>query len=345
MKKLSLLTLVLLFGCYLFVFSQQTEAPDQTAVQTNQPAMTEEQPAATNAQPAAAQEQPAVTEEKEVQASEGVIYSDGKNIYASADIKFVISAKEKPSGIKQIHFMIDGSEAGIYENPITFASEGRHLISYKVEDNVGNISPLKNYEFIIDKTAPVVSISSDKNPIKIGDLIYIGADYSFSISAYDELSGLKSIEYSIDGGDFTAYESPFKVEGTNGLHVINYKAKDNVGNESEAMSYKFYLDMNPPSIDIAVEPAAYVKDGINYISGSSLIKLTANDKETGIASITYTIDGGDEQVYLHPFKLDGGEHIIKAKAVDLLNNTSDEASLSVTVDTETPEANIVPTKE
>ncbi len=351
MRKASLLTLVLLFTGILAGYSQQTTAPDQPANQnTNQAVQTvsndnnsnvQEQAAETSSNTNAA---PIITEEKEVSPVGGVTYSDGTTTYASGDVQFEIQAVEDISGVKQIEAMLDDSSFSVYEKPIGFDSEGQHVIAYKAENNVGNVSPVKYYEFTLDKTPPDAVLTSDQKAIQIGGVDFVNSNYNFSITAQDRLSGVKSIEYSVDGGEYQAYSAVFAIPGPNGMHKIEYKSTDNVGNESKVKAYDFSLDINPPTVQIDTTPAPFVKDGVNYISGSSLIVITASDAETGISSIKYTIDGGDEINYSYPFKLTGGQHTIKAKATDLLGNVSDEVSLIVTVDVNVPETEIKATK-
>ncbi len=328
--KRSLISIFVLFTGMGILFSQQTTAPDQER------SSTKEKTTETKST--------AITEEKEVKAVEGVVYNDGNMDYASGDVKFVIEAKDQGSGVKTIYVLVDDSDFGVYENPIAFLEEGKHLIGYKVEDNVGNMSKVKFYEFILDKTAPEVNLISDRKPVKIGDVLYVGSNYNFGIFAHDALSGVKSIEYKIDDEESQIYQGPFAPVQQSGLHKVEYFATDNVGNVSMAKTYIYYLDINAPTIEFVINPAPFEKDGIKYISDKTPIFIKAKDAETGISRIVYTIDGGEEKDYQYPIRLANGTRTIKAKAYDLLGNVSEEISLTLTVDAEIPEAELVPTK-
>jgi hypothetical protein len=59
----------------------------------------------------------------------------------------------------------------------------------------------------------------------------------FEIKVYDEHSGIKSVEISIDGSDFTAYTKPFKLPI--GRHDIRCKAADIAGNINNILSGKY----------------------------------------------------------------------------------------------------------
>jgi hypothetical protein len=322
------LSLVVLLVAMTVAFAQKTKAPDQEVeVQSSESSASS-----------------VVTEEKEVKAVEGITYNDGNMDYASGDVKFVIEARDEGSGVKTIYVMVDDSDFGIYENPIGFLEEGRHLIGYKVEDNVGNMSKVKFYEFILDKTAPEVMLASDKKPVKIGDVLYVGKDYNFGIFAHDALSGVKSVQYSIDGGGMKEYEGPFAPVETAGLHKVEYLAIDNVGNSSIKKAYIYYLDINAPTVEFVINPEPFEKDGIKYISDKTPVVIKASDAETGVARIVYSIDDGEEKDYQYPIRLTAGTHKITAKAIDLLGNESETISIELTVDASVPEAELVPTK-
>ncbi len=337
-KRLLLVIVVLLAGMSL-VFSQQTTAPDQ-----EEPASEEVQTEASSSSTASEAASETITEEKEVTAVEGVVYNDGNMDYASGDVKFVIEAKDEGSGVKKVYVMVDDSDFGVYENPIGFIEEGKHLIAYKVEDNVGNMSGAKFYEFILDKTAPETILISDRKPVKIGDVLYVGANYNFGIFANDALSGVKSIEYKVDDGETVQYNGPFAPVEEGGLHKIVYSAQDNVGNVSIEKTYLYYLDINAPNVEFIINPEPFDKDGEKFISDKTPVIIKATDEETGILRIVYTIDDQEEKDYQYPIRLSAGKHTIKAKAYDLLGNESEEVTLELTVDAEIPEAELIPTK-
>ena len=283
---------------------------------------------------------------KEVSAASGFLYNDGTTNYVSLGIKFQIDATDQLSGVKKVYYITDLDNAfNVYLNPFgSFITEGKHYIAYKVEDNVGNFSAIKYFEFIMDLTAPETSISTDKPIVKLGDTIYLSAKHNFTLYAIDKLSGLKSLEYQINNDAFGAYAAPFALNGlTTGVHRINFKATDNVGNVSATTQYTFFLDNNAPTVNFDVEPVIFEKDGKKYVSSKSLVKISAQDNETGIAQILFSIDGGEYKEYKYPIeKLQNGDHTIKAKAIDLVGNESPEVELVVSVDNESPEGKIVP---
>lgn len=287
--------------------------------------------------------------------AEGIIYNDGKNAYVSADVQFAINATDEGSGVKNIFVTLDQDETFDYlvtGDAISIPEEGKHIISYRVVDNVGNSSLAMSYQFIVDATSPEIKLSTVQDAITIDDITYLAPYHEIKLSAYDRLSGVASIEYSVDDGDFVQYNSA-KVSETgliggldDGEHVIKYRATDNVGNVSvEELNYSFFVDSVAPTVEISVTPDPYVaSDGTIYLSSDSLIFIDAEDAETDVDTIMVKVDDGDWEEYDFAFFLDGGDHIVTAKATDLSGNESEEVTLEVTVDSDTPEGDIIPIK-
>ncbi len=321
MRKLMSVLLVLVAG---FGFAQQTTAPDFPEESTSKPV---------------------VTEEKPVQATGSVVYNDGKVDYVGANAKFVITAEDKGSGVKAIYIMVDNSLAGKYADPISFTSEGKHTIGYRVEDNVGNLSAFKMYEVVVDLSAPEVKIASDKKVVALGDALYVGRGASFTLVANDKYSGVKMAEYAVGEGAFAVYNGAFTLPDQNGFQTIRYRATDNVGNTSETKTYTVYVDLNAPKVSLSVDPAAFEKDGVKYVPAGARVSLEASDAETAVAEVWYSIDGGDYLPYNFPIVLSAGTHTVKAKAVDLVGNVSEEVSLTLVVDADEPTGDLVPSQK
>ena len=81
----------------------------------------------------------------------------------------------------------------------------------------------------IDASPPLTTLIPSRS------LYYDGKNYiapisiTYALSATDGLSGVKRIEYNIDGSPFAEYTKPFTL-GSAGPHTIRYKALDKAGN-------------------------------------------------------------------------------------------------------------------
>ncbi|MFB7455173.1 OmpL47-type beta-barrel domain-containing protein, partial [Streptomyces sp. NPDC056188] len=86
-----------------------------------------------------------------------------------------------------------------------------------------------------DTTAPETSASVSGT--KDGSGNYVGSA-TVTVSASDSESGVASVEYSLDGGAFTAYAKPVVVSEA-GAHSLSYRASDKAGNTSAVKSVEF----------------------------------------------------------------------------------------------------------
>jgi len=284
-------------------------------------------------------------EEKKVVASTNV-YNDGKFDYVSFDTKFTLEVSEDGVGVKTIYYSVDGnSNAKEYKEPISVKGEGKHQIFYWVLNNLGETSKILVYEFFIDSTAPKAKIKASKNESKLLDgLLYVATSEEFVIQAIDNLSGLKSIEYSLDDGEFKEYSAPIVADFSYGKHKLSYRASDNVGNISELKELSIFVDNKAPMVDIKIKPEAFVKDDKKYVNEKTLFSVKADDYDIGVETISYSINDETPVTYVMPFNLakyDEGEYTITVKAIDFAGNEITE-TLQVILDKSISNVTITP---
>ncbi len=281
------------------------------------------------------------TTSKEIKAIGGSIFNNGTIDYVSAKVSFSIEASDDLSGIEALHYNVDSSLYDLYSEPLFIKEEGLHTINYKMVDKVGNISSVFKYDFITDTTAPQTRLASDAVVIKKGVTQYIGKGSKFYITAYDTLSGVQTINYAVDSTENKEYTSAIELASEKGLHVLSISATDNVGNISAPVEYSYFLDIDAPVVTIASSKKPTDINGELVIAGSTSMIITAIDADTEVKAIYYSIDDSDFMPYNGEFKLSSGKHTIKAKAIDLVGNTGEEITLSVTVDTIMPQGKVI----
>ncbi|MGW5265905.1 ThuA domain-containing protein [Microbispora sp. NPDC004025] len=99
-----------------------------------------------------------------------------------------------------------------------------------------------------DKTAPVTTATTDPAQPEGGSFT---GPVTVTLKAVDETggSGVAKTEYSVDGGDWTAYTAPVTVSGE-GQHQLRYRSTDKAGNTEEIKTL---------SLTISAAPSAEVK--------------------------------------------------------------------------------------
>ncbi|WBB67856.1 plastocyanin/azurin family copper-binding protein [Micromonospora sp. WMMD812] len=188
-----------------------------------------------------------------------------------------------------------------------------------------------------DTTPPEVSASVAGDQDQDGN--YVGAA-TVTVTATDAGSGVDTVEYQIDDTSFQPYTAPVQVTAI-GDHSVQFRATDQAGNTSAVGSVSFRIvepgeeDTTAPTVtaDIAGD-----RDGDGNYIGTATATLTANDAQSGVATIEYSLDGAAFTTYTAPVVVDDvGMHMLHYRATDVAGNTSAEQMAHFTVVAATPE--------
>src|SRR5699024_12195718 len=125
------------------------------------------------------------------------------------------------------------------------------------------------------------------------DGAYVGSA-EVVISATDDDSGVESVEYRLDGGEFGAYESPVSVSDV-GDHVVDFRATDVAGNTGEgSVSFTVVEDETDPGDTTPPEVVAEVsgeQDDDGAYVGSAEVVISATDGDRGVETVEHGSDG------------------------------------------------------
>ncbi len=227
------------------------------------------------------------------------------------------------------------SETCKWTNPMYFDTDGYNSIRTPWEvDSTGKYVLPQNdvvFEVYADGLPPKVSSKFYGAPRYVsGGKIYYGVGLKVKISATDaypdkglgndEVSGVKTIYYSINGQAYQVYKSDI-VFDKEGEYTLKYYAIDNVGNYSQPVEKKFIVDLTPPTIAQKIEGDAL---GGVY-SPRAKIVLTSEDNLSGVKHIYYSIDGKAPVIYTRPIPITAlgtGEHTFEYWSVDNVKNSN-----------------------
>lgn len=249
-----------------------------------------------------------------------------------------VSATDAGSGVDKIEYAVGDGAFQPYTAPVMVHEVGTHTIRYRATDKAGNTSAVKSADFRVvapptdDKTPPETSATVSGKQGPNGDY-YDTA--TVTLTASDTGSGVNTIEYALDQGDFTKYTAPVGVTA-HGSHTVRYRATDRAGNTSEVKSVAFSV-VAPPSTDTTPPETAAKAEGTrnsdgNYL-GSAKVTITATDADSGVAKTEYSLDGGPYLAYTTPVVVDRvGRHTVAHRATDKAGNTSSAKKLAFTVD-------------
>ncbi|MBS7654734.1 PKD domain-containing protein [Candidatus Bathyarchaeota archaeon] len=218
------------------------------------------------------------------------------NVYPNQPVKIFVNAKDSLSGIKNVTLsynvgdsptwinvsMILNATSKLYEGIIQ-EQQTNTVIKYKViaYDNSGNyIIESMRTPIILDTTPPQSSISFEGI---IGKDSWFISSVTVILTAYDTLSGVDSIFYSLDEVTWREYIEPFTIDD-DGEVTVYFKAVDKAGNIENVKTKVVKIDKTPP-VAYAGQDVRIVVDEAHTFDASQ------STDNIGIAS--YEWDFGD----------------------------------------------------
>ena len=184
-----------------------------------------------------------------------------------------------------------------------------------------------------DTVAPQVEAQLDPAQPN-GNGLWYTQPVKVTLNANDEDSGIASIEYRVDDGQWQAYESPITIDAQ-GKHTLNYRATDEAGNTSEVKSASMWIDTQKPTATATLdppEPNGAPTEGYEGTYNTPVeVTLNADDGEvgSGVQAITYRLDKNRWQRYTEPVEVSGeGEHTIRYRARDRAGNAGEIKTVS-----------------
>ena len=173
----------------------------------------------------------------------------------------------------------------------TITGQGDNLTaSASVVDKAGNTTNATSAPVMIDRTAPVTGISGTSNTWTSGDV-------TVNLSAGDNLSGIASTSYSVDGG--APQNGTSFTLSSEGDHTVTYFSTDKAGNVEATRTAEVKIDKTAPAISHAFSKPDGYEDGA-WTNQDVTVTFSCTDSGSGVADcstpVTKTGEGADQQV-------------------------------------------------
>ena len=171
-------------------------------------------------------------------------FFDRDTLFINKNTNIVLFFSDGQSGIQKTEYAIDGGSFQPYSK-FTIPQEGFHTITFRSTDRVNNVEQTKSSEVFVDNSSPEIHHHFSIKPIgsknKGGKSVSIYPNYTrLYLGATDTYSGTDKITYSMNGGPFQAYSSPYTLDMSevtrfkkNKFHTVVIRAEDKLGNQSE----------------------------------------------------------------------------------------------------------------
>ncbi|WP_165822350.1 OmpL47-type beta-barrel domain-containing protein [Paenibacillus montanisoli] len=237
----------------------------------------------------------------------------------AADVTFSLTASDAASVMKTEYRINDGAWM-VYGDPLVFTEDGAYTIEYRSTDEAGNEEIMQTESFTIakaipDTAAPVTTANLNPGSPDVNSGWY-RSDVQITFTAADDQSGVAQTEYRVNSASWIPYTGVLSIS-TNGLHTIEYRSKDIVGNVEIVQSISLKVDKTAPVTTIALDPAL---TGGTYPTDVT-VSLAASDITSGIAMTEYRINSGVWSDYSAPMLFtEDGAYTIEYRSTDAAGN-------------------------
>jgi hypothetical protein len=180
--------------------------------------------------------------------------------------------------------------AGAVPANSTVTGEGNALkASASISDKAGNTTNADSAPVNIDRTAPTTGISGTSNDWTNGNV-------TVSLSPSDNLSGVASTKYTVDGGSQQTGTS--LTLSSEGDHTVSFFSTDKAGNAETAQTAHVKIDKTAPTIGHSFTPLSYT-DGA-WTNSDVTVTFNCADTGSSVASctapVTKSTEGAAKQV-------------------------------------------------
>ena len=232
-------------------------------------------------------------------------FANGREYYSGrTKLKFV--AMDNKSGVKEISYSINNGDFITYEAPFYLSEAGALNIQVKTVDNVNNemskeeFSDNEKMRAYVDLSGPDLSYKVDGPSFMIKDTLLINKETTISFSGTDSESGFKEIDYQLNDGILTKYESPLSIEKEN-FYNITFNGYDNLQN-SNTNNILVRVDNTGPEIfnrfSISSNKLKVVEGKrLPVYPSHAILFLSATDTYAGLNEINYRINDGQLLAY------------------------------------------------
>ena len=253
-------------------------------------------------------------------------YVSRRRTYVSERTTVTLSATDNKAGVRRIRYFLGSKSGHVYSEPFNFIKKnGPATVSYQASDNVTNISTKKSKKVIVDISAPTIKLAFKGEHYYSRKTHYIRRNTSILYVTKDNLSGVKSIEYTLDDSTPIAAAGKFTV-AEEGRHTINAKVIDNVQNEFNKKFFIF-VDETPPELFprlgvTPTEPGEADGNGAVYPTKTRFY-LSATDDQSGMKKIQYRVNSGSLKLYKSALTFPNvGTYKVEVVGTDNVGNVS-----------------------
>ncbi len=251
-------------------------------------------------------------------------------------VNITLNVSDLTSGVSLTSYRIDSGTWTGYTGPIQCSAPGIHSIQYFSSDVAGNFESMRTLTVRIDFEGP--TSSATVNGVT-GNAGWYVTNVTLAIDASDQLSGVQSTQYRMDGGEWLTYSGAVNFTDQ-GDHTVHYASVDVAGNRGNIGTMSFKVDREAPATSCTVVGPGNPADMM--FNASVVVGLTSQDLGSGLLFTRYSLDGGVWSDYLGTVAVGAaGNHTLTFRSGDQAGNVEAQRWNNFTVDATAPTSDAV----
>jgi len=247
-----------------------------------------------------------------------------------------LSVYDQYSSVNYTWYTINGDYYEGKDFNLSKYEDGLYVITWASLDYLGNIEATRSINLYLDSTPPITTLNlgTPKHRDSAIKNWNVTSDTEFSLSSSDSISGMDLTWYMINN-DYYEGSTFYLLNYNEGLVMIRWGGRDNIGNNETGKLIIVILDNSPPITELEIgEPKYYDTERDTWaVIETTQFTLLFTDNFSGVKFTWYKIDN----YYFEGinFNLDGfdeGIHIITWGSVDNLDNIEVENTCQINLD-------------
>ncbi|WP_416829060.1 OmpL47-type beta-barrel domain-containing protein [Ectobacillus polymachus] len=150
----------------------------------------------------------------------------GENQYNTRDVTVTFTANDNGSGLEKTEYRLDGGDWITVAGQVILSEEGKYSLDYRSIDKAGNVENSKTLPIWIDKQAPTITMEGATS------FYQTDAKVPVTVKVEDALSGVKTVQYTLDGRVIDSLDTVSPLSLLVGSHVFTVNVEDYAGNKT-----------------------------------------------------------------------------------------------------------------
>ncbi len=255
-------------------------------------------------------------------------YVVGGKEYASGRTKVRLTALDNKSGLDAIYYRLNADPFQKYEEPFYLPNRSGQTAVYAYAVDKANNSNRRDNEgksirtFAVDLSGPTLTYELLGPVFKTRDTSFVSPGTRLKLNAVDLEAGVNRIVYQINKGAESTYTEPLELKNA-GIYLVDFFGFDNVENRNVSSFYVRVDDKGPEIFPrLSIEPISAKEGSTGVYPAHVVLFFSATDDLSGYDKLFYSVNGGEEKLYVNPIGSfeRGKDYVIKVRALDKLGN-------------------------